>query len=193
MMCRFLAQEDHLKGKRLLNVWHHGGYLGFKLYPDYQVFYDGRYIFHDLLLESMEARRRPESWQRLLDKYRVDVACMQRNHGFASLKKLTYDGGKSFMGGQPIYLSYLPRELWALVYWDDDNLVLVRRGSVDPAWLAGAEYTHLLPDVEYLKTGKKDIPWLKRELARHLRQTEGRGPEDSSMLKWMGNVLARKR
>jgi hypothetical protein len=192
MMCRFLAKEDHLKGRRLLNVWHHGGYLGFRLYPDYRVFYDGRYIFHDLLLESAAAERRPESWQRLLDKYQVEVACMQRGRGYSSLKTLTSDDGKRFVAGQPYYLTYMPKAVWALVYWDDDNLVLVRRSSVDPGWLAGAEYAHLLPDVEYLKTGQKDIPWLKRELARHLRQTQGRGPEDVRMLRWMGNVLAKQ-
>ena len=192
MMCRFLAQEDHLKGKRLLNVWHHGGYLGFRLYPDYRVFYDGRYIFHDLLLESTAAGRRPESWQRLLDKYQVEVACLQRSHRFASLKRLTGEDGKRFLGGQPYYLTDMPNAVWALVYWDDDNLVLVRRRSVDSGWLAEAEYTHLLPDVEYLRTGKEDIPRLKRELARHLRQTQGRGSEDDSMQRWMGNLLARQ-
>jgi len=192
MMCRFLAQEDHLKGKRLLNVWHHGGYLGFRLYPDYRVFYDGRYIFHDLLLESAAAGHRPESWQRLLDKYQVEVACLQRSRRYSSMQRLTGADGKSFFGGQPFYLTYMPKAAWALVYWDDDNLVLVRRRSVDPGWLAGAEYAHLLPDVEYLGTGKTEIPWLQRELARHLRQTQGRGPEDGSMLRWMGNVLAKR-
>ncbi|MCX5795403.1 MAG: hypothetical protein NTY77_07920 [Elusimicrobia bacterium] len=192
MMCRFLAQEDHLKGKRLLNVWHHGGYLGWRLYPDYRVFYDGRYIFHDLLLETVAAVRRPESWQRMLDRHQVEVACMQRSFRYFNLKKLTGDAGKSFLGGQSYYLTYMPKAVWALVYWDDDNLVLVRRRSVDAGWLAGAEYSHLLPDVQFLRTGKKDIPLLKLELARHLRQTQGRGLDDASMLRWMGNVLAKK-
>ncbi|MDD5628520.1 MAG: hypothetical protein PHU21_05620 [Elusimicrobia bacterium] len=192
LMCRFLAQTDRLKGKKLFNVWHHGGYLGWRLYPDQRVFFDGRYIFHDLLLEFVAALRRPQLWQRMLDRHGVEVACMQRSSHYFNLRRLTGDAGKSFMGGQSYYLTYMPKAAWALVYWDDENLVLVRRGSVDARWLAGAEYSHLLPDVQYIRTGRKDIPLLKRELARHLRQTQGRGLDDYGMQRWLGNIMARQ-
>ena len=192
VMCRFLAKEEHLKGKRLLNSWHHGGYLGFRLYPNNLVFFDGRYIFHDLLLENRAAVRRPETWQAMLDKYRVDVACLQRSSGFFTLEMLPGKDGKKFAGGKPFYQAYMPKAVWALVYWDDGNLIMVRRGSVDAGWLAEVEYRSLLPDIPYIDTSKRNRPVLRRELARHLRQTHGHGLEDRMLQRWMGAVLAER-
>lgn len=192
LMCRYLGAEERLRGKKLLNAWHHGGYLGFKLYPDYRVFFDGRYIFHDLLLENRAALRRPESWQLHLDRYGVDVACLQRTSGYFTLEMMAGEDGRRFVGGKPFYQAYMPSEKWALVYWDDGNLVMVRRSSVDPAWLAGAEYRFLLPDVVRVDTRKKSLPALRRELARHLRQTKGKGLDDRALQLWLGDLLARK-
>lgn len=192
LMCRYLGAEERLKGKKLLNTWHHGGYLGFKLYPDYRVFFDGRYIFHDLLLENRAAVRRPESWQRMLDKYGVDVACLQRSPGYFTLEMMAGEDGRKFVGGKPFYQAYMPPEKWALVYWDDANVVMARRSSVDPVWLAGAEYRFLLPDVLNVDTRKQSLPALRRELARHLRQTRGKSLEDRALRLWLGGLLARK-
>ena len=190
-MTRFLAREPHLKGRRLMNVWHHGGYLGFRLHPDYQVFFDGRYIFHDLLLETSAAGRQAQTWVRLLDKHGVELACLQRTHGFFRLETYKGSNGRKFVGGQPYYFSYMPKAVWALVYWDQENMVFARRSSVDAAWLEKAEYRLLLPDVEYVKTEKSSLPRLRRELAWHLRQTEGRGSENLMLQRWAGEVFAR--
>ncbi|TBR20123.1 hypothetical protein EPO15_13550 [bacterium] len=143
---RFLESErPALKGRRLFNPWHWGGYLGWRLDGDVPVFADGRYLFHDLLAPMYEATKSPEAYAALLDGYGVDVAVVQRLQQFAPVV-LELEGGGRETVLRPFYLFFYPRDTWALVHFDDRALVFVRRAAFDGAWVKAREYRWFRPD-----------------------------------------------
>ena len=174
-MAAFLAAEaGGIKGRRLYNSWADGGYLGLVLHPRYRVFFDGRYIFHPLLAEVRGAARSAAAWQGLMDRYGVDVACLKLSRKGSTVEAVPGKGGARTVVGRPYYVTYMPRKDWALVYWDADNLVLVRRARADPQWLRRNEYMFLAPDdqpflAELLRQGRVPAARLREEMARHLR------------------------
>jgi hypothetical protein len=128
---RFVAAEEYwpkgaaefLRAHRIaapmLNNYHEGGYLIWKLWPQERVFIDGRAlneaVFRDAyrmyLLESGGGR----DPARLLDDYGIDVVLMS---------------GFEFVGGIPYplvpALALLPGTEWKLVYQDHIAVVLMR-------------------------------------------------------------------
>ncbi|MFH1724635.1 MAG: hypothetical protein ABII00_08435 [Elusimicrobiota bacterium] len=143
---RFLAeQRETLGGRPLFNPWHWGGYLGYRLFPDYRVFVDGRYIFHPLLRPIFEAARAPESYRALMDRFGIEVAVVQRTGQFLRVPVDLRDGGAEQLM-RPYFLFFLPRKDWALVHWDDQGLVFVRRSAFGEEWLSAHEYRYFRPD-----------------------------------------------
>lgn len=119
----FLAREaPELPRRALYNPWGWGGYLGWRLYPDYLVFQDGRYLFHDLLAETGDALASPADWAAFLDRRGLDLVLMEN----APLA----------VEGRPYHLVYFPRSAWALVYRDRQALLFARRASVPARWAA---------------------------------------------------------
>ena len=56
-----------------------------------------------------------------------------------------------------------------MVYWDDTAMVLVRRSTSDPAWLAKHEYRLLRPDdLDHLWRRLEQQPGLETVLANEL-------------------------
>ncbi|MCX5795158.1 MAG: hypothetical protein NTY77_06685 [Elusimicrobia bacterium] len=156
----FMApQRQVFEGLRLYNVWAWGGYLDWRLRPWYRCFCDGRYIFHDQLPRVQEAFASPELWSGFLDRERFDGALM-----------LNYN--MMLATGRPWYASYMPRERWAVVYWDDTTILFVARRAVPAAWLAAHEYRFLLPwdDArlgEALRRKRVPVAAAAEELRRH--------------------------
>ncbi|MBI2387558.1 MAG: hypothetical protein HYV14_16345 [Elusimicrobia bacterium] len=124
----FLAsQAGDLPRRALYNPWGWGGYLGWRLHPDYLVFQDGRYLFHDLLVETGDALASPADWQAFLDRRGIDLALMENLPLIDAATMLPY------------HAAYMPRERWALVYADGQALLFARRASVPRPWLAARE------------------------------------------------------
>jgi hypothetical protein len=168
----FLSREkDVFQGLRVYNPWEWGGYLGFKLAPWHKVFVDGRYIFHPQLAEVQKAVSDPAECARFLDGYRIGAALMRNIDGKMKSTRLYPDGTKrEFL--RPWYLTYLPRETWALVYWDEQALVFVRRDGVPKEWLAAREYRYLRPKddeafADALQRGELPVDVVRAEQARH--------------------------
>jgi hypothetical protein len=158
-----LRERDALAGRVLLNPWHWGGYLGWRLHPEYRVFTDGRYIFHHLLREMVEARRSPQEMQSFLDRHRVDVVVLEPERGTLPMKVRGKSGEETILR-RPAYLFFFPRETWALVYWDTRAVVFVRRAVVAPEWTAGLEYELFRPDdlqAAFLKVGEGLAPYAR--------------------------------
>ncbi len=135
-VCRRTAEwlvrnETELGRLPAFHLWGWGGYLGWRL-PGFKIFADGRYIFHELNLETSEAARSPEAWGRFLDRWRPQLALLPN-------LPLSFRGG-------PFYRAFMPRKDWALVYWDSKALVFVRRGAVTKPWLRRHEYRELRDD-----------------------------------------------
>lgn len=141
----FLASEAAgLPRRGLYNPWGWGGYLGWRLHPGFLVFQDGRYLFHDLLKETGDALASPAAWQGFLGRHGVDLALME-NAPLRAEAIRTYPDGSTKAFWRPYYLDFMPREGWALVYWDEKALIFARRGSVPAPWIEAHEYRLLRP------------------------------------------------
>ncbi len=155
---RFLkAEAGVLSPHRLYNPWGWGGYLGFELAPPYKVMLDGRYLFHEDLKTLRQAQSSDRDWQSYLDANKIDVALLEAS------PQTFYQ--------RPFYVFFMPSQRWALVYWDSNTLLFVRRGSVSDAWLAAKEFQVLWPgDLERvgqaLRAGQLDPSTVRREIGR---------------------------
>lgn len=158
---------------RVYNPWEWGGYLGWRLAPWHKVFGDGRYIFHQQLPEVQEAVTSPGNCRRFLERRGLGAALV-RNYGSSVRTVKKYRDGSEKVFWRPWYLSYFPREDWALAYWDRQALLFVRRAEVDPGWLSAREYRYVRPgdDAAFEEAIRlKDIPLdaVDKERARHER------------------------
>ncbi len=133
------SHAERLSDLPLYNTWEDGGYLGWRLFPRYRVYFDGRYLFHAQLDEVREAALSASSWRAFLERRGVALACMKRS----ALKSFVQDGSR-----RPYYAAYMPPSEWALVHWDARRLVFARRSSVEPRWVRAHEFALLRPDDE---------------------------------------------
>jgi hypothetical protein len=174
--CDFMERQD-LPKSRLYNDVKFGGYLLERFYPPRTVFIDDRNEIHAPLLRrifSILRRSDTRGWDQLLQHYQIDTALVRY------LPQLTQVVGPDGRPRIPRSFSALwfPARRWALVYWDDVAMVLVRRSAADPAWLSKLEYPVVRPDdSEYLRRGLT-AGWLDRggflaELRRKLAEQPG--------------------
>ncbi|UPT74401.1 MAG: hypothetical protein M0D55_01235 [Elusimicrobiota bacterium] len=129
----FLRDEKAaLSGLKLFNPYDWGGWIDENLYPDYRVFMDGRYLFAGLLKEMNEAERTPILWKKFMDKHGVELAMLQKTGRIVSFR------------GQTSWRSFdayaMPQDEWALVYWDRQVIIYVRRSKVPAAWVTEREF-----------------------------------------------------
>ncbi len=106
----FISQHNSLSKLRFYNPWEWGGYLAWKLRPQFKVYCDGRYLFHDLLLEQKKALSNPQNWRKFLDSQKIDAALIPH------LKQ-----------SSPWYSLLMPKSKWTLVYEDPTALLFVRK------------------------------------------------------------------
>lgn len=131
---------------RVYNQWEWGGYLHWRE-PRVKVFWDGRYLFHPLMIESVDATRESTRWARFCEKHALDAALVLSLNSRIPTER-RYPDGRAQRFLRPWYLFYFPFDRWALVYWDEQALLFVRRDSVAPEWLAANEYRYLRPKDE---------------------------------------------
>jgi hypothetical protein len=176
----FMApQKAVFEPLRLYNEWTWGGYLEWRLRPWFQAFADGRYIFHDQILRSKEVFGSPERWAQFMDAERLDGA-MVPNFGLTFPERRLGRDGKALDISRPWYHFFFPRQRWAMVYWDDQILLLVDRRRVPASWLAAHEYRFLLPWDEAnlgerIRQGQVSRLVAAEELRRHGEEMQRRG------------------
>lgn len=173
-----VAHADILGGKTLYNTWEDGGYLGWRLYPTYRVFYDGRYIFHPFIERVIEAAKSAETWRAYSAGKGLQLCSMRRSHKNIRIERLSFPGGQAAVVERPYYESYLPVSDWAVIYWDDRRVLLVLRKLVPQPWLRAHEYHYIRPDDDgWLKEkaahGRIPTAVAQAELARHRSETAG--------------------
>lgn len=141
------AERGDLGGLRLFNMYEWGGYLGWRLGPEGKVFGDGRYLFHGQLGELQDALTGPGRMAEFVERRGLD-ALLVRNFPdrFAGVR--VYPDGTRRELRRPWYLTLLPRERWALVWWDRQALLFVDRAKAPAAWVAANEYRWLRPGDE---------------------------------------------
>lgn len=128
----YLRAHPEVASMRLYNIWGWGGYLGYAVPPPYRVFFDGRYIFHDMLPPARAAEGDPRSWLRYLDEQKLDGALLNRNHPAVKVDWQTFDKAKH-SGVFPRELLFMPPRQWALLYEDDKSALFVRRALAPKA------------------------------------------------------------
>ncbi len=172
----FLEREG--VGRRLYNDVRFGGYLIWRRAPEQPVFIDGRNeLYGPLLLEISRGMETPEAWRALLDRHAIDAAFLRYP---PSLQKVVWTGadGRVHTGVRAFSTAYFPAATWALVFWDDDAMVFLRRGPDHDSVIARHEYRALNPDDwQFLRAsiliGRLDPAPILAEIRRKLDEDPG--------------------
>lgn len=99
---------------RMYNHFNWGGYLLWRLYPEYQTFIDGRLdmFVPDIYKEWLAVAMGQPDWQQILDKYTVDWIIFPSEGIWGGLKNdLEND------------------QTWCLIFWDDEAFVAAKKAS----------------------------------------------------------------
>ena len=133
-------------GGRLYNDVRFGGYLVWRWFPGTRVFIDSRNeIYGDLMRDIARSMEGPDTWKAFLDRHGIDAAFLRYP---PTLQKVTWNGkdGRPHQGVRAFSAAYFPQTDWALVYWDDDAMIVVRRTPAQAALIERLEYQALNPD-----------------------------------------------
>lgn len=122
------AERAQFSRRRVYNEWGWGGYLAWRLGPEFPVFMDGRYVFHPLLAEASEAQASTAAWRDFLDRWGVEwVLVADRPRAF------TVSTSRGPLELEH-YQAFFHPTLWALVHRDGTARVYVRRGAFPREW-----------------------------------------------------------
>lgn len=106
----------------IFNSYGIGGYLMWKLFPDYRVFWDSRQDSAEMFALGMQVKSGQPGWEQVLERFQVNTlileACSQAD-------------GSRF----PLIDRVVNYREWALVQAGESHLVFVRRTAVTPEWL----------------------------------------------------------
>lgn len=123
----------------LYNAYDWGGYLIWRLYPDYRVFLDSRQTSPEHFAASNVIDNAERGWQETLDRYRVDTIITRTCY---------YDSGAPLRLVDALAAS--PH--WLLVYQDATALVYSRRGTTAlPALPPGRAFVTMLQEAQRLR------------------------------------------
>ncbi len=172
---RFLNDQDLLEG-RLYNDVRFGGWLILHGYPERQVFLDDRNEIHEPLLKEIWeifGRSDVRGWEDLLDRWQIDTVLLRYHEPI----RVTNPDGED-LGRRGFSTLWFRHERWAMVYWDDVAMVLVRRSSVPEGLLAEREYRLVHPDdVEHVAATLAANPALRAAAASELERALADNPE----------------
>ena len=173
--CSFLEREN-LPGARLYNDVRFGGYLINRYFPPRGVFLDDRNEIHEPLLRrfwEIFQRSDVRAWNALLAQFEIDSALV-RYHPTTRVR--TPDGED--LGERGFSALWFPARDWALVYWDDVAMVLVRRDAAPDGLLERTEYHLLRPDdFAHLEGRLVAEPGLRPTAAAELRRALAANPD----------------
>jgi hypothetical protein len=138
------------------------------------VFGDGRYLFHSQLPEINAALTSAENLADFAARHNLD-GFLIKNLDTKLPTTRSYPDGTTRAFDRPWFVTYLPRNRWALVYWDDQALVFLDRAKVAPAWLAAHEYRWTIPGDDAARADARsrgEIPddAFAAETARHAEE-----------------------
>jgi tetratricopeptide (TPR) repeat protein len=131
-----IGAANFLKNNRLdgnlFNAYVFGNYLMFSRYPDNHVFIDGRVdMYGPLIMRKYNyVRSANQDWREVLLDYSVDCCVLGTEEG---TEKLLLEALRASPD-------------WALVYWDDNAAIYLRRGARYAAFLEKAYIYTVRPD-----------------------------------------------
>ena len=167
------VQSENLQGN-MLNSYAFGGYLIWRLFPERKVFVDGRNeVYLPLLQRIVESRADNRRWNRLLQDYDIEYALLNY---VDDLEKVTIvdTTGREVETYAPFSSTHFPRKDWALVYWDDNGMIFIRRRGSN-AKLLHREYKSVFPEGKYyqkslVEAGRIDRTAAISELKRRIQE-----------------------
>lgn len=146
-----------LKGK-MYNHFNWGGFLIWKYFPKYLTFIDGRLdmfvpdIYQDWIIPASG----DEDWEKVFAKYQVDWVLFPSSGVWSGLREKTGPGKE-----------------WALVYWDDEASILLKRGVGNDGVISQFEYTAITPfDPNIPAVPEKSVQAIK-EYQRVIQEAPG--------------------
>ncbi len=152
---------------RLYNHPGMGGYLIWRLYPERQVFIDGRNeLYIKLLTEINRSLVSLDRWVELLEKYGIRWAV------------LPYQGEVRVLQGEtirslPASIARFPTDAWVLMDYDDAAMIFYARSEV-PSTLQGRAYRVIPESPAYVLDRIREGTWsseeVKEELNRKLKE-----------------------
>ncbi len=170
------TKSNHLRG-HMINSYGFGGYLIWTLFPERKIFIDGRNeVYLPLLEKLVAARGDSRKWKKILEEYEIEYALLNYVDTLETVTVMT--GNNPTITYAPFSSTHFPRSSWALVYWDDDGMILVNRKGVNQSLLS-LEFTSIYPEgihgeIFYQETlsraGKLDSRKAIEELERKLRE-----------------------
>ncbi len=170
----FLAREG--VGDRLFNDVLFGGYLIWRRYPDHKVFIDGRNeVYASLLPEIFASLGDADSWERLLDRYGIDAAILRYPPELQNVIVRAPGDRPEQLSHRAFSAVHFPQDRWALVYWDDDAMIFLRKGERWREVIDRLEYRALNPDdwryaYASVLTGGRDVAPILGEINRKLTE-----------------------
>lgn len=166
-----------------------GGYLINRRYPQHRVFLDDRNEIHEPLLREIWAILQSSDvarWEALLERWDLDTALV-RYHPPVMVR--TPDGTP--LGERGFSALWFPPERWALVWFDDTAMVLVRRSTADAELLDRFEYRSFRPDdLQQLARELAEDPGRAAAVAEEIRRAAHEDP-DGARVHALGQLLAR--
>lgn len=167
------TKQKNLQGN-LMNSYAFGGYFIWSLYPERKIFIDGRNeVYLPLLKKIVESRADNRQWNQLLNEYQIDYALLNY---VDDLERVTYmnPNGESFVVFMPFTETHFPRSRWALIFWDDTGMVLIRRKGQNSNLLP-MEFSNVYPEgfqymEQLVKNGKISKDLAISQLERKLRE-----------------------
>ena len=135
-------KQRNLRG-HMLNSYSFGGYLIWNLFPERRVFIDGRNeVYLPLLARLKAARSDSRAWNALLRDEQIEYALLEYVDDLDRVATMD-KSGKVTTGFAPVTVTRFPRALWALVDWDDDGMIFVKRNGANSI---DGEYTSVFPE-----------------------------------------------
>jgi len=114
--------QEHKLTKNIYNTYDWGGYMAFKLYPEYLMFWDGRQNSAEMFQHGWNVMAGKPNWREILQRFDVNTIVTRAS---------TIDTGQKY----PLLDRLKASEEWHLVFNSESSMVFVRSGSVHPFWL----------------------------------------------------------
>jgi hypothetical protein len=171
------TKTNNLKG-HMINSYGFGGYFIWSLFPERKIFIDGRNEVYLSLLEKLHGTvADSRKWKAILDEYQIEYALLNY---VDDLEVVTVMSSKntSSITYAPFTSTHFPRINWALIYWDDNGMILIKRNGVNRELLS-KEYSWVFPEGKYgkqsyqkllLQSGKLEKDKAIAELQRKLKE-----------------------
>lgn len=173
----FISRHKELLSLHAMTEWGWGGYAQWRAGAQgLKIFWDGRYLFHNLLRQASFMAQAPKTWNLFLSAWRVDLIVRPRptDGEYFPVAMALPGSPAAHLLRTKTALYYDPRD-WALIWWDETSVVLARRSALPKNFLTRHEYRFRAPlDFHLLsfqaKQGAIDINLLAREMRRNQAQ-----------------------